>query len=87
MTKIKTYVINLGEYEKIKEILPKMENKILNAPKSYRYKGIEFHHIGETDVSLLYDGENIITIGGNQGSISQTKSRLEQLSMIKLREV
>ena len=84
MVERRTFVIELGKYSLIRDIVNNgMDGKLLNVPD--RQYNMEFYHIGLTECSLFHDGENVIIIGGNSiDSIIKTKLELEK-SGVELR--
>jgi hypothetical protein len=86
MAERRTFIIELGKYNLIRDVITNsMEGILLNAPQ--RQRGMETYYLGRTGCGLFYDGENVITIGGNRtDSVIKTKSELEEKSGVELKE-
>ena len=71
-----TFILELGKYRQIREIINNgMDGILLNVP--HRQRNMEVYYIRETECGLFYDGENVITIGGKSiDSIIKTKVEL-----------
>ena len=64
MAERRTYIIELGKYDLVRNIIDdSMQGVLLNVPQ--RHNGFGIYHLGKTECSLFFDGENgqfIVTI-------------------------
>ncbi len=84
---LKCFLTTQEDYiEKLKPAIEKF-GELVNMPDSEIFHGIEVYNIIIDGVTLLYDGKNVITMGGVNLNINDTVSRLEEVIGDKLKKI
>lgn len=78
-------VIPRDYYHKLKPAIITMGGELLSVPESLRHEGMEVYNINQTNVTLYFDGENVVVMGhADRDEIEKTRSKLERVSGIEL---